>query len=141
MTSSPFDAMKKVIYSKGTINPDQIKGIEVLVAKALGFIDPDSGARCSQYWAVIDPEIYRGLLACELARHGRMPSWIKKPQAEKADELDKLMDRYLELHHLDNRIKNDNYRVFRKIIEENLKDFLLQINAEEKIFKKFNVPL
>jgi hypothetical protein len=141
MTSSPFDAMKQVVYSKGTIDPDQIKGIEVLVAKALGFIDPDSGSRASQYWAVIDPDIYRGYLACELARHGRMPSWIKKPKAEKPDELDKLIDQYFELYPLDKRPTGNAYKVFKQLVSDNLKDFLLQIYAEEKIFKKFNVRL
>jgi hypothetical protein len=139
--TSPFEAMKNVVYSKGMIDPDQIKGIEVLVAKALGFIDPDTGSRCSKYWAAIDPEIYRGLLACELARHGRMPSWIKKPQAQQADVLDKLIFEYLERYHLEKRLFDDNPDVFRKIVIDNLKDFLIQINADPKTFKKFGVKL
>jgi len=141
MTSSPFDAMKKVVYSNDMIDPDQIKGIEVLVAKALGFIDPDSGSRASQYWAVIDPDIYRGYLACQLARHGLMPSWIKKPQMEKPDELDKLIDQYFELYPVDKRPTGNAYIVFRKIVNDNIKEFLIQICAEEKVFKKFKVEI
>lgn len=139
--SSPFEAIKNVVKSKDMIDPEQIKGIEFLAAKALGFIDPDSGSRCSIYWTVIDPDIYRGYLACELARHGRMPSWIKKPKPQKQDDIDKLMDLYLDKFNLDKCIKKDNYDVFRKIVEENIKDVLIQINAEEKYFKKFKIKL
>jgi len=139
--TSPFGAIKNVVYSKGMIDPDQIKGIEVLVAKALGFIDPDSGSRCSIYWTKIDPDIYRGMLACELARHGRMPSWIKKPKPQKPDDIDMVMDLYIERFNLDVRLKKENYTVFRKLIKENIKDVLIQICAEEKLFKKFNIEI
>lgn len=140
MATNPFDSMKKVVYGKGRINPDDIAGIEVLVAKALGFINPDIAARCSMYWAIIDSDIYRGLLACELAIHGKMPSWIKKPTKEKENQLDKLINEYLERYHLEKRIFSDNPEVFRKIVNDNLKDFLIQNNADAKTFKKLITP-
>lgn len=141
MAINPFDTMKKVVYGKDRINPDDIAGIEVLVAKALGFINPDIGARCSMYWAIIDPDIYRGLLAYELAAHGKMPSWIKKPAKEKEEMLDKLINEYLERYNLDKRIFSDNPSVFRKIVNDNLKDFLIQINADAKTFKKYGIKI
>ena len=140
MADSPFSTM--IAISKGREkNPESIKGIEVLVLKAIGFIDTNIGVNLSKYSYTIDPEIYRGLLFLEFQNLHKMPSWIKKQKKEKDDLLTNLIQDYWKKYSLDKRDLIENKQVIRVIVENDLQNFLHELGTDEKTFQKLNVEL
>lgn len=140
MADSPFTTM--IAIAKGREkNPESIRGSEILVSKALGFIDTDIGSRVSKYRFAINPDIFRGLMFIEFANLGKMPSWIKKQKEEKPDLLGTLIVDYWNKFGLDKRELKENMSIIRKIVETDLKEFLHELGVDEKTFKKLGVEL
>lgn len=137
MVESPFQIMAHVV--KGRETPDALKGIEFLATRAIGFVNAKAGAIITKYQFMINSDIYRGLVFVELEHGGKMPSWIKKIKPEKEDALDKLLVEYWEKMGFDPRILNQSHKVVRKLAEENIREILQAVQADDKTCKKFGV--
>lgn len=137
----PFNTAKKII--KGDfINTDEIKGKEFVLMKILSFSSNLDGAcRINKYMFTSEPEYTRALLICELNKLHRLPKWIKSSK-RKNDNLDKFIVKYQDKFPLRKSLIQENYELFRFIVENNIEQFLRELGETDKrVYKKFGIEI
>jgi hypothetical protein len=143
----PFNLMKRII-SKEKIYPAYLTGKEYMLLRIFSqdVMYLEEADKLNQYLFKINPSIFRGLLLLHVQQLNHMPTWIRKDK-EKKDKLDSLLDDYYEKTSsaLDMSKKEfDEYAPLLKMYisdKDNMKTFLAEMQADEKMFKKQKVEL
>jgi hypothetical protein len=143
----PFNLMKRII-SKEKIYPAYLTGKEYMLLRIFSqdVMYLEEADKLNQYLFKINPSIFRGLLLLHVQQLNRMPTWIRKDK-EKKDKLDSLLDDYYEKTSsaLDmSKREFDEYSPLIKMYisdKDNMKTFLAEMQADEKMFKKQKVAL
>lgn len=143
----PFNLMKRII-SKEKIYPAYLTGKEYMLLRIFSqdVMYLEEADKLNQYLFKINPSIFRGLLLLHVQQLNRMPTWIRKDKVKK-DKLDSLLDDYYEKTSsaLDmSKREFDEYSPLIKMYisdKDNMKTFLAEMQADEKMFKKQKVAL
>lgn len=143
----PFNLMKRII-SKEKIYPAYLTGKEYMLLRIFSqdVMYLEEADKLNQYLFKINPSIFRGLLLLHVQQLNRMPTWIRKDKVKK-DKLDSLLDDYYEKTSsaLDmSKREFDEYAPLLKMYisdKDNMKTFLAEMQADEKMFKKQKVAL
>ena len=139
--------MKRII-SKEKIYPAYLTGKEYMLLRIFSqdVMYLEEADKLNQYLFKINPSIFRGLLLLHVQQLNRMPIWIRKDKVKK-DKLDSLLDDYYEKTSsaLDmSKREFDEYAPLLKMYisdKDNMKTFLAEMQADEKMFKKQKVAL
>lgn len=139
--------MKRII-SKEKIYPAYLTGKEYMLLRIFSqdVMYLEEADKLNQYLFKINPSIFRGLLLLHVQQLNRMPTWIRKDKVKK-DKLDSLLDDYYEKTSsaLDmSKREFDEYSPLIKMYisdKDNMKTFLAEMQADEKMFKKQKVAL
>ena len=143
----PFNLMKRII-SKEKIYPAYLTGKEYMLLRIFSqdVMYLEEADKLNQYLFKINPSIFRGLLLLHVQQLNHMPTWIRKDKVKK-DKLDSLLDDYYEKTSsaLDmSKREFDEYSPLIKMYisdKDNMKTFLAEMQADEKMFKKQKVAL
>ena len=143
----PFNLMKRII-SKEQIYPSHLVGKEYMLLRIFSqdVMYLEEADKLNQYLFKINPSIFRGLLLLHAQQMYCMPIWIRKDKVKK-DKLDTLLDNYYEKTSsaLDmSKREFDEYSPLIKMYisdKDNMKTFLAEMQADEKMFKKQKVAL
>ena len=143
----PFNLMKRII-SKEKIYPAYLTGKEYMLLRIFSqdVMYLEEADKLNQYLFKINPSIFRGLLLLHVQQLNHMPTWIRKDKVKK-DKLDSLLDDYYEKTSsaLDmSKREFDEYAPLLKMYisdKDNMKTFLAEMQADEKMFKKQKVAL
>jgi len=128
VSNIPFKTMGKMI--KGLATPEDVAGKEVVIFHGLGFVDPTLASKINQYIFFLKPSLVQRLLIVAFYKK-KMPSWIKKPKKAEEDDI----DRYCREHAL------ERTPVLEKLVEQNYREFLTEIRADEPAFTKAGLSL
>lgn len=143
----PFNLMKRII-SKEKIYPAYLTGKEYMLLRILSqdVMHLEEADKLNQYLFKINPSIFRGLLLLQAQKLYCMPTWIRKDKVKK-DKLDSLLETYYERTSsaLDMSKKEfDEYAPLLKMYisnKDNMKLLLMEMQADEQMFKKQKVEL
>lgn len=125
MPTSPFEDMKDMIHGKEV----DIAGKEVILFFGLGFSNPVLASKINQYMFFLKPTMVQKLLCVAFYKQS-MPKWIKKPKPVEDD-----ITGYCKEHGI------EDTPMLRKLVQENMGDFLREIRADDKKFKEMGISL
>ena len=139
--------MKKIIR-KEKIYPAFLTGKEYMLLRIYSqdMMHLEEADKLNQYLFKINPSIFRGLLLLHAQQLNRVPTWIRKDKVKK-DKLDSLLESYYEKTSsaLDMSKKEfDEYAPLLKMYignKDNMKLLLMEMQADEQMFKKQKVEL
>ena len=139
--------MKRII-SKEKVYPAYLTGKEYMLLRILSqdVMYLEEADKLNQYLFKINPSIFRGLLLLHAQQLNRVPTWIRKDKIKK-DKLDSLLESYYEKTSsaLDMSKKEfDEYAPLLKMYisnKDNMKTLLMEMQADEQMFKKQKVEL
>ena len=143
----PFNLMKQII-SKEKVYPASLTGKEYMLLRIYSqdMLHLEEADKLNQYLFKINPTIFRGLLLLHVQQLNRIPTWIRKDKVKK-DKLDSLLDAYYEKTSsaLEMSKKEfDEYVLILKMYisnKDNMKTLLMEMQADEQMFKKQKVEL
>ena len=135
----PFDTMKR-LCRKEDVLIEEIKGKEFLINKTISFGNVNVAAKINRYMWFIDPKIVAGLLIIEMQKFPSIPVWIRKDK-KKDDDIDKLIVDYVRRFELDPKMLTLCYPQVRVVVDANLKQFFKEMDAPEKLYKKYKIDL
>ena len=143
----PFNLMKQIV-SKEKVYPAYLTGKEYMLLRIYSqdMIHLEEADNLNQYLFKINPSIFRGLLLLHVQQLNRMPTWIRKDKVKK-DKLDSLLDSYYEKTSSALEMSKREFDEYAPLIKmhvsdkETMKTFLMEMQADEKMFKKQKVEL
>ena len=143
----PFNLMKQII-SKETVYPAFLMGKEYMLLRILSqdVMYLEEADKLNQYLFKINPSIFRGLLLLHAQQLNRVPTWIRKDK-EKKDKLDSLLDTYYEKTSSALDMSKKEFDEYIPLIKmhvsdkETMKILLMEMQADEQMFKKQKVEL
>ena len=138
----------KQIVSKEKVYPAFLTGKEYMLLRIYSqdMIHLEEADNLNQYLFKINPSIFRGLLLLRLQQLNRVPTWIRKDK-EKKDKLDSLLDSYYEKTSSALEMSKREFDEYASLIKmhvsdkETMKTFLMEMQADEQMFKKQKVEL
>lgn len=139
--------MKRII-SKEKIYPAYLTGKEYMLLRIFSqdVMYLEEADKLNQYLFKINPSIFRGLLLLHAQQMYCMPIWIRKDKVKK-DKLDSLLDDYYEKTSSALDMSKREFDEYSPLIKmhisdkDNMKTFLAEMQADEKMFKKQKVEL
>lgn len=139
--------MKRII-SKEQIYPSQLTGKEYMLLRIFSqdVMYLEEADKLNQYLFKINPSIFRGLLLLHVQQLNRMPTWIRKDKVKK-DKLDSLLDDYYEKTSSALEMSKREFDEYVPLIKmhvsdkETMKTLLMEMQADEQMFKKQKVKL
>jgi formylmethanofuran dehydrogenase subunit E len=102
--------------------------------------------KLNQYLFKINPSIFRGLLLLHAQQLNRVPTWIRKDKVKK-DKLDSLLDTYYEKTSSALEMSKKEFDEYAPILKmhisnkDNMKTLLMEMQADEQMFKKQKIEL
>ncbi|NLZ30991.1 MAG: hypothetical protein GX885_09670 [Methanomicrobiales archaeon] len=102
--------------------------------------------KLNQYLFKINPSIFRGLLLLHVQQLNRVPTWIRKDKVKK-DKLDTLLDDYYERTSSALDMSKKEFNEYVPLLKmyignkDNMKLLLMEMQADEQMFKKQKVEL
>jgi len=155
--SSPFDLFKDIAYEKYTdkkerrqTNVSEVHGNEFILNLILAAADIDKANTIQKYMYVCDKDLITGALYYNIKDVEKMRQWMwQKKKKESSKKLVKYIDSYIEF------LSNQTGKTVGKIKEEYkdiilyrcendkeyLKRILIDMKADEKMFKSFKVEM
>ena len=139
--------MKRII-SKEKIYPAYLTGKEYMLLRILSqdVMYLEEADKLNQYLFKINPSIFRGLLLLHAQQLNRVPTWIRKDKV-KRDKLDSLLDTYYEKTSSALEMSKKEFDEYAPILKmhisnkDNMKTLLMEMQADEQMFKKQKVEL
>ena len=139
--------MKKIV-SKEKIYPAYLTGKEYMLLRILSqdVMYLEEADKLNQYLFKINPSIFRGLLLLHAQQLNRVPTWIRKDKVKK-DKLDSLLDTYYEKTSSALEMSKKEFDEYVPLIKmhvsdkEIMKTLLMEMQADEQMFKKQKVEL
>ena len=143
----PFNLMKQIV-SKEKVYPAFLTGKEYMLLRIYSqdMIHLEEADNLNQYLFKINPSIFRGLLLLHVQQLNRMPTWIRKDKVKK-DKLDSLLDSYYEKTSSALEMSKREFDEYAPLIKmyvsdkEIMKTLLMEMQADEQMFKKQKVEL
>ena len=143
----PFNLMKQII-SKEKVYPASLTGKEYMLLRIYSqdMLHLEEADKLNQYLFKINPSIFRGLLLLHAQQLNRMPTWIRKDKVKK-DKLDSLLDAYYEKTSSALEMSKKEFDEYAPILKmyisnkDNMKTLLMEMQADEQMFKKQKVEL
>ena len=143
----PFNLMKKIV-SKEKIYPAYLTGKEYMLLRILSqdVMYLEEADKLNQYLFKINPIIFRGLLLLHAQQLNRVPTWIRKDKVKK-DKLDSLLDTYYEKTSSALDMSKKEFNEYVPLLKmyisnkDNMKILLMEMQADEQMFKKQKVEL
>ena len=143
----PFNLMKRII-SKEKVYPAYLTGKEYMLLRIYSqdMMHLEEADKLNQYLFKINPSIFRGLLLLHAQQLNRVPTWIRKDKVKK-DKLDSLLDTYYEKTSSALEMSKREFDEYAPILKmyisnkDNMKTFLMEMQADEQMFKKQKVKL
>lgn len=143
----PFNLMKQII-SKEKVYPASLTGKEYMLLRIYSqdMLHLEEADKLNQYLFKINPTIFRGLLLLHAQQLNRVPTWIRKDKVKK-DKLDSLLDAYYEKTSSALEMSKREFDEYAPILKmyisnkDNMKTLLMEMQADEQMFKKQKVEL
>ncbi len=143
----PFNLMKQII-SKEKVYPASLTGKEYMLLRIYSqdMLHLEEADKLNQYLFKINPTIFRGLLLLHVQQLNRVPTWIRKDKVKK-DKLDSLLDTYYEKTSSALEMSKKEFDEYAPILKmhisnkDNMKTFLMEMQADEQMFKKQKIEL
>ncbi len=143
----PFNLMKQII-SKEKVYPASLTGKEYMLLRIYSqdMMHLEEADKLNQYLFKINPSIFRGLLLLHAQQLNRVPTWIRKDKVKK-DKLDSLLDTYYEKTSSALEMSKKEFDEYVPLIKmhvsdkETMKTLLMEMQADEQMFKKQKVKL
>ena len=143
----PFNLMKQIV-SKETVYPAFLTGKEYMLLRIYSqdMMHLEEADKLNQYLFKINPSIFRGLLLLHAQQLNRVPTWIRKDKV-KRDKLDSLLDTYYEKTSSALEMSKKEFDEYAPILKmhisnkDNMKTLLMEMQADEQMFKKQKVEL
>lgn len=143
----PFNLMKQII-SKEKVYPASLTGKEYMLLRIYSqdMLHLEEADKLNQYLFKINPTIFRGLLLLHAQQLNRVPTWIRKDKVKK-DKLDSLLDAYYEKTSSALEMSKKEFDEYAPILKmyisnkDNMKTLLMEMQADEQMFKKQKVEL
>ena len=139
--------MKKIV-SKEKIYPAYLTGKEYMLLRIYSqdMMHLEEADKLNQYLFKINPSIFRGLLLLHAQQLNRVPTWIRKDKVKK-DKLDSLLDTYYEKTSSALEMSKKEFDEYVPILKmhisnkDNMKTLLMEMQADEQMFKKQKIEL
>ena len=139
---------KKKIVRKEKIYPAFLTGKEYMLLRIYSqdMMHLEEADKLNQYLFKINPSIFRGLLLLHAQQLNRVPTWIRKDKVKK-DKLDSLLDTYYEKTSNALEMSKREFDEYVPLIKmhvsdkETMKTLLMEMQADEQMFKKQKVEL
>ena len=143
----PFNLMKRII-SKEKVYPAYLTGKEYMLLRIYSqdMMHLEEADKLNQYLFKINPSIFRGLLLLHVQQLNRVPTWIRKDKVKK-DKLDSLLESYYEKTSSALDMSKKEFNEYVPILKmyisnkDNMKLLLMEMQADEQMFKKQKVEL
>lgn len=143
----PFNLMKQII-SKEKVYPAFLTGKEYMLLRIYSqdMMHLEEADKLNQYLFKINPSIFRGLLLLHAQQLNRVPTWIRKDKVKK-DKLDSLLDTYYEKTSSALEMSKKEFDEYAPILKmhisnkDNMKTLLMEMQADEQMFKKQKIEL
>ena len=143
----PFNLMKRII-SKEKVYPAYLTGKEYMLLRIYSqdMMHLEEADKLNQYLFKINPSIFRGLLLLHAQQLNRVPTWIRKDKVKK-DKLDSLLDTYYEKTSSALEMSKKEFDEYAPILKmhisnkDNMKTLLMEMQADEQMFKKQKIEL
>ena len=143
----PFNLMKQII-SKEKVYPASLTGKEYMLLRIYSqdMLHLEEADKLNQYLFKINPTIFRGLLLLHVQQLNRIPTWIRKDKVKK-DKLDSLLDAYYEKTSSALEMSKKEFDEYAPILKmhisnkDNMKTLLMEMQADEQMFKKQKIEL
>lgn len=143
----PFNLMKQII-SKEKVYPASLTGKEYMLLRIYSqdMLHLEEADKLNQYLFKINPTIFRGLLLLHAQQLNRVPTWIRKDKVKK-DKLDSLLDAYYEKTSSALEMSKKEFDEYAPILKmhisnkDNMKTLLMEMQADEQMFKKQKIEL
>ncbi len=138
----------KQIVSKETVYPAFLTGKEYMLLRIYSqdMMHLEEADKLNQYLFKINPSIFRGLLLLHAQQLNRVPTWIRKDKVKK-DKLDSLLDTYYEKTSSALEMSKKEFDEYAPILKmyisnkDNMKTLLMEMQADEQMFKKQKIEL
>lgn len=138
----------KQIISKKKVYPAFLTGKEYMLLRIYSqdMMHLEEADKLNQYLFKINPSIFRGLLLLHAQQLNRVPTWIRKDKVKK-DKLDSLLDTYYEKTSSALEMSKREFDEYAPILKmhisnkDNMKTLLMEMQADEQMFKKHKVEL
>lgn len=138
----------KQIISKEKVYPASLTGKEYMLLRIYSqdMLHLEEADKLNQYLFKINPTIFRGLLLLHVQQLNRVPTWIRKDKVKK-DKLDSLLDTYYEKTSSALEMSKKEFDEYAPILKmhisnkDNMKTFLMEMQADEQMFKKQKIEL
>ena len=139
--------MKRII-SKEKVYPAYLTGKEYMLLRIYSqdMMHLEEADKLNQYLFKINPSIFRGLLLLHAQQLNRVPTWIRKDKVKK-DKLDSLLDTYYEKTSSALEMSKKEFDEYVPILKmhisnkDNMKTLLMEMQADEQMFKKQKIEL
>ena len=143
----PFNLMKQII-SKEKVYPAFLTGKEYMLLRIYSqdMMHLEEADKLNQYLFKINPIIFRGLLLLHAQQLNRVPAWIRKDKVKK-DKLDSLLESYYEKTSSALDMSKKEFNEYVPLLKmyignkDNMKTLLMEMQADEQMFKKQKVEL
>ena len=138
----------KQIISKEKVYPAYLTGKEYMLLRIYSqdMMHLEEADKLNQYLFKINPTIFRGLLLLHAQQLNRVPTWIRKDKVKK-DKLDSLLDAYYEKTSSALEMSKKEFDEYVPILKmyisnkDNMKTLLMEMQADEQMFKKQKIEL
>jgi len=138
----------KQIISKEKVYPAFLTGKEYMLLRIYSqdMMHLEEADKLNQYLFKINPSIFRGLLLLHAQQLNRVPTWIRKDKVKK-DKLDSLLDTYYEKTSSALEMSKKEFDEYAPILKmhisnkDNMKTLLMEMQADEQMFKKQKIEL
>ena len=138
----------KQIISKEKVYPASLTGKEYMLLRIYSqdMMHLEEADKLNQYLFKINPTIFRGLLLLHAQQLNRVPTWIRKDKVKK-DKLDSLLDTYYEKTSSALEMSKKEFDEYTPILKmhisnkDNMKTLLMEMQADEQMFKKQKIEL
>ena len=138
----------KQIISKEKVYPASLTGKEYMLLRIYSqdMLHLEEADKLNQYLFKINPTIFRGLLLLHVQQLNRIPTWIRKDKVKK-DKLDSLLDAYYEKTSSALEMSKKEFDEYAPILKmhisnkDNMKTLLMEMQADEQMFKKQKIEL
>ena len=138
----------KQIISKEKVYPASLTGKEYMLLRIYSqdMLHLEEADKLNQYLFKINPTIFRGLLLLHVQQLNRVPTWIRKDKVKK-DKLDSLLDAYYEKTSSALEMSKKEFDEYAPILKmhisnkDNMKTLLMEMQADEQMFKKQKIEL
>jgi len=138
----------KQIISKEKVYPASLTGKEYMLLRIYSqdMLHLEEADKLNQYLFKINPSIFRGLLLLHAQQLNRVPTWIRKDKVKK-DKLDSLLDTYYEKTSSALEMSKKEFDEYVPILKmhisnkDNMKTLLMEMQADEQMFKKQKIEL